>query len=136
MSEDLKTFVTEDWQMDALRVVLVNHHLRRVAMVRDTVGGSPMLAMEVYDPEAITREDEQEVGILLPLVVARAIYEALGRHFGDHQDPASRELVDALKVQAQQNGERLDGALGALIQIAVRPPVLVNGGEVRTMNAQ
>lgn len=122
MSTDLKTFVTEDWQRDALRVVLVNHHTHQASQVHFPLGegSTPMLQMLPYDPEG-AEYDEQEAGILLPLTVARALYEALGRHFGDHQDPASRELVDALKVQAQQNGERLDGALGALIQIATAP---------------
>lgn len=118
-----KTIITEDWQRDALRVVIVDHDTHRVSLV--TGGGrrsrTPvMLSMVQYDPEGMTTTDAEEVGILLPLNVARVLYEALGRHFGEHQDPASRELVDTLKAVAEREGARVD----KLLDYATAPPVV------------
>lgn len=117
---DIKAVVTEDWQRDALRVILVDHNARRVSQVQVLGPSCPVFQMLPYDPEAMTREEEQDAGLLLPLVVARALYEALGRHFGDHQDPGSRELVDALQSQVLAEGIRVDAALDALVKIATR----------------
>jgi hypothetical protein len=114
-TNDLKAFVTDDWQRDALRVVMVDHYGHLVSkVVTDPAGATPILKLVGYDPPSMTKDDEQGAGILLPLVVARELYEALGRHFGDHQDPASRELVDVLKAQVGREGERVDAMIGHL----------------------
>lgn len=110
----MKTIVTEDWQRDALRVVIVDHPAHRVSLMQDVPQGTPILRMTPYDPEAMTSRDEQEAGILLPLTVARELYQALGRHFGDHQDPASRELVAAWEAVATTEGRRVDKLIDVL----------------------
>jgi hypothetical protein len=112
---DVRTIITEDWQRDAVRVVMVNHHAHLVALMTGGLPGStPMLRMMPYDPEGMTGADEQEVGILLPLAVARELHEALGRHFGIVPEPASRELVDVLKDTQAREAERVDHLIGFL----------------------
>ncbi len=119
----VKTYVTEDWQRDALHLVLVDHDARRVAIVQGggPLSGPPVLQMTTYDPEAMTPAGREEVGIPLPLSVAREVYEALGRHFGDHQDPGSRELVEVLKDVQAREAERVD----LLIAHATMPPMVL-----------
>lgn len=118
----IRSIVTEDWQRDALRVVMVDHHARLVSLMGGGLPGSaPILRMTPYDPEAMTATDEQEAGILLPLAVARELYEALGRHFGIQPEPASRELVDVLKDTQAREAERVDHLIGVMTA-AIAPP--------------
>jgi hypothetical protein len=125
-----RAVITEDWQRDAIKVVLVDHDTHQVSVVTGAGrrGLTPiMLSMVRYDPGELTATDAEEAGITLPLTVARSLYEALGRHFGDHQDPASRELVDTLKAQAEREAGRVD----TLLAYATQPPVMleaVSGG--------
>jgi hypothetical protein len=112
----IRSVVTEDWQRDALRVVMVDHHARLVSIIGSAGAGTfvPILRMTPYDPEAMTGPDAEEVGILLPLAVARELYDALGRHFGVVPEPASRELVDVLKDMHGREADRVDHLIGVM----------------------
>lgn len=121
----VRTVITEDWQRDAIRVVMVDHAASTVLHVTDGLGtDTPMVKMVWYDREDMTTEREQAAGILLPLAVARELHDALGRHFGVVPEPASRELVDVLKDIQAKESERVD----LLIQAAVTPPRFIYGG--------
>lgn len=111
----IRSVVTDDWQRDAVRVVLVDHGARLVSLMGNALpGGTPILRMTPYDPESMTATDEQEAGILLPLAVARELHEALGRHFGIQPEPASRELVDVLKDMHGREADRVDHLIGVM----------------------
>jgi len=119
MTTALTVQVTDDWQRDALRLVPYRHTEGGVMVgtITHGPGVTPYLRLVFQPNEEMTpeaRDRAEEAGVTIQTDVARALYEALGRHFGDHQDPASRELVDALKGQAAREGDRVDLLLGRL----------------------
>lgn len=128
MTTALTVQVTDDWQRDALRLVPFRHTEGGVMVGTITTGpgATPYLRLvfqphEEMSPEA--RDRELEMGVTIQTDVARALYEALGRHFGDHQDPASRELVDVLKDTQAKEAERVD----LLLSLMVPERVTVHG---------
>lgn len=135
MTNHLTVQVTEDWRRDGLRLVPYRHGegATYVAQVSEPMEGvTPYLRlMPVLDSEPYDRDREMEAGITIQVELARAIYEALGRHFGDHQDPASRELVDTLKDTVNTESARVDRLLEYVTAPPV-PPFIVNGGTINT----
>lgn len=110
----IRSVVTEDWERDAVRVVLVDHDSNQVSMVElDDHAPTPLLRMVPFRTWTDLPDDDQ-AGILLPSVVARELYDALGRHFGIQPEPASRELVDVLKDIQAREAERVDHLIGAM----------------------
>ena len=114
MSDSIKVQVTEDWQRDAITLVPYDHtgvgtFVGRVDQFRE--GDVPVLRMHHVPADA---ERQDSAGINISLEVARALYDALGRHFGIQPEPASRELVDVLKDVQAREAERVDHLIGVM----------------------
>ena len=117
MPAALTVMVSEAWQYDALTLSPSRRTegAARVGKVPERPGACPSLSLGFIPNEGLRGEPEP-AGITIQVDVARALYEALGRHFGDHQDPASRELVDVLKGVQAREAERVDLLLGRVTQ--------------------
>lgn len=119
MAEALTVQVTEDWQRDALvltpyRQTTGGTYVGQVGVLH--AGAPPHFSLTFRPHDATAPDDAGEMGLSIQVDIAHALYEALGRHFGHVQDPASRELVDVLKVHADLEGGRVDRLISALIR--------------------
>lgn len=118
MAEALSVQVAEDWRRDALvltpyRQTTGGTYVGQVGVLH--AGAPPHFSLTFRPHDASAPDDAGEMGLSIQVDIAHALYEALGRHFGHVQDPASRELVDTLKVTYAREAARVDLMLQAVL---------------------
>jgi hypothetical protein len=125
--------LTQDWRRDGIRLVPYRRYdggTVQVGLVSAVEGSAPFLRLMPVahsDDPLLQRKEDDSAGII-PEVASQGLIDGAGHVLlEDHQDPASRELVDSLGSRLLTEELRVDKMMDALLE---RPTTLVHGGEV------